>query len=103
MKGRKGDAVVENRPGDTVGERESGTNGESSINTYTPLGVRWIDGEKLVCNTGSPVWLLLMIWRKGIWGGEGVSGERGYMYNYGRCALLYGRNQLNLVKCFLKN
>ena len=76
MKGRKGDVDVENRLGDTVGGGESGANGESSINTYTPLGVRWIDGERLVCNTGSPVWLLLMIWRKGIWGG-GESQERG--------------------------
>ena len=79
MKGGKGDADVENRPGDTVGEGESGANGESSINTYTPLGVRWIDGERLVCNTGSPVWLLLMIWRKGIWGGGSLRREGVYV------------------------
>ena len=79
MKGGKGDADVESRPGDTVGEGESGANGESSINTYTPLGVRWIDGERLVCNTGSPVWLLLMIWRKGIWGGGSLRREGVYV------------------------
>ena len=29
----------------TVGEGESGTNGESSINIYTLLGISWIAGE----------------------------------------------------------
>ena len=38
---------------DTVQEGESGTNGESSINIHTQLGVRWIAGEKLLCSTGT--------------------------------------------------
>ena len=37
MQGRNGDADVENRLVDTVGERESGTNEESSIKMYTLL------------------------------------------------------------------
>lgn len=84
MKGRKGGPDVGNGLVHTVGEGASGTNGESSINVYALLGVRWIDGEKLLCSTESPVWLLLMIWRVGFWGGEGVLAGRGYMYNYGR-------------------
>ena len=39
-----------------VGEVENETNGGSSINMYTLLGVRWIAGEKLLCSTGSTVW-----------------------------------------------
>ena len=56
--GRNGDTDVENGSVDmdTMGEGESGTNGESSISVYTPSCVRWITGEKLLCNTGSPVW-----------------------------------------------
>ena len=38
----------------------SGTNGESSINVYTLLCVKWIVGEKLLCNTGSSVWCSVM-------------------------------------------
>ena len=86
-----------------MGEGASGTNGESSINMYTLLGVREIGGETLLCSTESQVWLLLMIWRDGIWGEEGVLGGREYMCNYGQFALLYGRNQLNLVKFFFFN
>ena len=36
-----------------LGEGESETNGESSINIHTQLGVRWIAGEKLLCSTGT--------------------------------------------------
>jgi len=88
---------------DTVGEGASGANGESSISMHTLLGVEWMDGEKLLCGTESPVWLLLMIWRDGIWGEEGVLGGRGYMCNYGQFALLCGRNQLNFVKIYFLN
>ena len=38
---------------DTIGEGESETNGESSINIYTLSGVRWIAGEKLLCSKGA--------------------------------------------------
>ena len=56
MQGRNGDADVESGLVDTVGEGESETNGEISINIYILSGVRWIAGEKLLCSTGSPVW-----------------------------------------------
>jgi len=45
---------------DTVGEGESGTNGESSINIYIPSRVKWIADEKLPYNTGSPIWRSVM-------------------------------------------
>ena len=50
-----GDKNVENGLVDTVEERKSGMNGESSINIYTVSGVRWIADKKLLCSTGSPV------------------------------------------------
>ena len=40
MRGRNGEADVENRLVNTVGEGESGTNGESNIKMYTLSGVR---------------------------------------------------------------
>ena len=39
---------------------ESGTNREGSINIYTLSCLKWIAGEKLLYNTGSPVWCSLM-------------------------------------------
>ena len=41
---------------DTVGERESGTNGEGSSNIYILSSLEQIAGRKLVCNTGNPAW-----------------------------------------------
>ena len=41
-------------------EGESGTNGESSINIYTPSCVKQRDSGELLCNTGSPAWLSVM-------------------------------------------
>ena len=41
---------------DTVGEGESGTNGESSIDIYTLPCVKQISDEMLLYNTGSPAW-----------------------------------------------
>ena len=60
MQGKDGDADVENGLVDTVGERGSRMNGESSINIYTLSCVKWIVGEKLLYNTGSPVWCPVM-------------------------------------------
>ena len=60
MQGRNGDADVESGLVDTVGEGESETNGEVSINLYALSGVRRIAGEKLLCSTGSPVWPSVM-------------------------------------------
>ena len=54
--GRNGDTDVESGfvGMHTTGEGESGTNGERSINIYTPSHVRWITGEKVLYNAGSP-------------------------------------------------
>ena len=41
---------------DTVGEGKRVINRESSINIYTPSCVKPIAGEKLLINTGRPVW-----------------------------------------------
>ena len=71
MQGRSGDTNVENGLVDTVEERLSGLNGESSINIYTVSGVRWIADKKLLCSTGSPVWGSVMTWRDGIVGRVG--------------------------------
>ena len=49
----------------------SETNGESTISIYTPSGVRWISGEKLLCRVGSPVWSSVMTWKDGMSGGDG--------------------------------
>ena len=51
-----GDLDVENGLVDTVRKGESGANGESSINMYALSCVKWIVGERLLCNTGSPAW-----------------------------------------------
>ena len=63
-----------------LGERESETNGESRINIYTQLGVRWIAGEKLLCSTGNPVWSSVMTWKDGMEGGMGWRLGRERMY-----------------------
>ena len=64
MQGRN--RAVENGLVDTVGERESGTNGESSINIYTLSTLEQIAGRKLVCNTGNPAWHFGMTSRGGM-------------------------------------
>ena len=73
---------IENGLVDTVGEGESGTNGESSTNIYTLSHVRRISGKKLLYSKGSPVWCSAMIWRDGMGGEEGGEGGRGGMYKY---------------------
>ena len=60
MQGKNGYVDVENGLVDTVGEGESGTNGESSIDIYTLSCVKWMAGERLLYNTGSPVWSSVM-------------------------------------------
>ena len=59
----------------------SGMNGKSSINIYTLLCVKQTVIEKLLNNTGSPVWHSVMGWREGREAQDGSRG--GYMYNYG--------------------
>ena len=45
FEGRNGDGDVQNGLGDTVGQGESGMNGESSISRCTLLWLKWIAGE----------------------------------------------------------
>lgn len=52
MQGRNGDSDV-NRHVDTEWEGEKGMNGESSINMYTLLCVKWIAGGKILYHTQS--------------------------------------------------
>ena len=54
MPARNGQADIEKGLLDTVGEGESGMNGESSINIYTLPYVKQRAGEKWLFNTGSP-------------------------------------------------
>ena len=74
MQGRTGDADIENGLVDTVGEGESGIDGEGSVNVYTLSGIRWIAGAKLLCSTGNPVWCSVMTWRGGKRGREAMEG-----------------------------
>jgi len=57
---RYGDSDIENGLVNTVGNGESGTNRESSIDIYTLPCVKQIAGRKLLCNTGSPTWHFVM-------------------------------------------
>ena len=61
LQGRNGDDDVENRLMDTVEERESGVNGESSLDIFTIPCVKYIAGEKSLNKTGSPAWHSVMI------------------------------------------
>ena len=49
---------MQNELVDPVGEGESRTTGESSIDVDTPLRVKQIASGKLLYNTGSPAWCL---------------------------------------------
>ena len=60
MQGRNGEADAANGIADTVGEGVRGRNEERSINIYTLSCVKWIVGEKVLYNTGSPVWYFVM-------------------------------------------
>ena len=53
LQGRNGDMDVGKQLVDTVGEEESGTNGESSIDIYTLPCVKQIAGKKLLYNIES--------------------------------------------------
>ena len=92
MQGSNGDTDVENRLVNTVREGKSEMNGKTSINIYTRSNVKWIAGEKLLYNTGSPVWHSVMTW-KSVMRREGRHRGRGYLYNYGLFTLLHSRNQ----------
>ena len=53
FQGWNGDADIENRLVDTVGEGESGMNEESSTYIYTLPQVKQVAGKKLPCNAGT--------------------------------------------------
>ena len=72
MQGRNGDIDVEMGLVDTVGERVRGINGESSINIYTLLCVKWIVDEKLLYKTGSPAWHSVMTQKSGMSGESSI-------------------------------
>ena len=69
-----------------------------SINMLTLSCVKWIAGEKLLYNTGSPAWHSdgLEVWGRGR-GGK-LNREGIHMYNYVSITLLYSRKQHNTVK-----
>jgi len=72
LQGRNGNTDVEHGFVATVREAESEMNGESSINIYTLLCVKWIAGEKLLYKTGSPALCWALWWPGGgEWGREG--------------------------------
>ena len=73
MQGRNGDTDIENGIKDTVGEGESGTYGESSVNIHILSGVRWTAGEKSLFSTGSPVLCSVVTWVDGM--GEAREGH----------------------------
>ena len=87
---------------DTVGEEESGTNGESIINIYTLPCVTQIVSEKLLYNMEPSLVLCDDLER---WFGERErgSGRRGHLYNYGRFALLYSRKPIQHCKAISPN
>ena len=53
LQGRNGDTDVENRLADTAEEGESGMNGESNTETYTPPYAKQLASGKFLYNTGS--------------------------------------------------
>ena len=53
-------------------------NGEGSINIYSLLCVKWIVAEKLLYNTGNPVWCSVMTWVGGVGEGGRLDRERVY-------------------------
>ena len=55
---------------DTVEERESGVNGESSLDIFTLPCVKQIAGEKSLNKTGSPAWHSVMIQMDGMKEGD---------------------------------
>lgn len=84
---------------DTVGEGESETNGESR-STYIPSCVKWIAGEKLLHNTGSPIWHSVMTQGGGMGGGGGRL-KRDICTNTADSPCCTAGNQYNIVKKFL--
>ena len=80
FQGMNGDKNGENELINTVGEGESGTDGESSIDKYTLSHVKQRGIEKLLYNREPSLALCddLEEWVRGV---KEDSRERGYMYN----------------------
>ena len=58
MLGSSGDADIDSRLVDTVGEAQNGTNRERSIETYTLPYVKQIASENWLCEIGSSTQVL---------------------------------------------
>ena len=72
MQGRNGDADVENKLGDTVGEGEGEPNCEGSIDMHTPPRVKQAASGKLLHNSGSAALRPAGAWRGHCGGREGA-------------------------------
>ena len=92
------DSDIENRLVDTVREGESGTNWESSIETYTLPYVEQLMGN---CIIQGVLWQHTGVGCGSGWEGGSRTGR--HMYTYGWFMLLYGRNQHNIVKQLSSN
>ena len=99
LQGSNGEADMENRIVDTVGEAEGGTDGESGRETWTlpcvkwqPVGIfRMTPGTQtsVLCQPGGVGWSER--WDRG-------SRQRGCMSPYAWFMLIDGRSQHNIVK-----
>ena len=78
-----------------MGEGESGTNGESSINLPALSGVRWTAGEKLLCGPGGPVWR-----RDGLGEWEAPGGKRVYVLLWLICIVVWQKTTQHCKKIF---
>ena len=63
---------------DTEGERDGGTNWESSTDTYSLPCVKQIASGKVLCSKRSSAWCSAMIKRNVMGGGVGGPRWRGY-------------------------
>ena len=75
FQGSSGDADIENRLMDTVGEGEGGTNWESSPETYALPYTKQIAFGNLLHDRGSSTWNSVTTWRGAGWDGVGDDRE----------------------------
>ena len=80
--GRNRDTDIGKGHVDTGWERAGGTIRESSPDVYTPSRVKSVAIGKLPYITRSSASCSVMIETGGMWGQEGRSGGKGYMYTY---------------------
>ena len=98
FQGSSGEPGIENRLLDTVGEGEGGTNGESSVDTYTSLHVEWTASGNVLCDSGSSARCCDNLEGWGRVGGGKEAQEEGHTCAYGWFMVMSGRNQHNVVK-----